>query len=184
MPKHGRSASPLFECACRGPPFPVWSLPRLHPRSEGFSSRHCLPWGADAPSARAHRGILTRVVVEDTMAPRVAAGEVADVVHLPIDHEPRLLLGVLSHLLPSKIARLVELGRGRDRGRNRFGSHSRPSKGSQSRRGARSGPRDSARRPSELGERQDAESAPGPRCLRAQAFQDPGRRAAARAPIG
>lgn len=186
--KHGRAASPLFECA------------RLWPLSAAPVSLALASWAqrplsppTSLPRCRraycAHRGILTRVVADDPGTPRVAAGEVADVVHLPVDHEPSLLLppGALRHLLPSKVARLAKLGGGRDRGGHRVGSHSKPGRGSWSRRGARSEPRGSARQPRELRERRAAASARPETAVRAQGFQHPWRgppSSAARAPIG
>lgn len=159
------------------------------PGSKASLPANVPPRGADAPIVRSHRGILTRVVADDPGAPRVAAAEVADVVHLPVDHEPSLLLppGALRHLLPSKVARLAELGGGRARGRHRVGSHSKLGGGSWSLRGARSGPRGSARQARELGERRAASSARPETAVRAQGFQHPWRgppSPAARAPIG
>lgn len=64
-------------------------------------------------SGSAHRSILPRVVANDPGAPGVPAVELADVVHLPVDHEPPLLVpGALRHLVPREVALGRRLGRG------------------------------------------------------------------------
>lgn len=58
-------------------------------------------------SGSAHRSILPRVVADDPGAPGVPAGELGDVVHLPVNHEPLFFASsrALRHLLPGEEAR-------------------------------------------------------------------------------
>lgn len=65
-------------------------------------------------SGSAHRSILPRIVADDPGAPRVPPGELADVVHLPLYHQPPLLFAsrALRHLVPGEVAQGRPLGRG------------------------------------------------------------------------